>query len=252
MKSLSKIYRLGEEDNVQKIQFRDLEDLQESENGMFIPSGEDSSREGKSRDSAQGKKSSRKNKEPEGGISSQEAESMRSQAYSEGWQEGYVQGKQAGREEADKELQEATQALAEALEKVNSLRSSLLRQNKQDMVRLVLTISEQVIQAEVRTREDIIQQAVEKAIQSAVQSEECRIKVNPRDMEVVQEKKPLFLASVSGLKDIVFEAEESVTPGGCIVESEQGMVDATIETQLEKIREQLFQLIKGGEEQWSN
>jgi len=119
------------------------------------------------------------------------------------------------------------------------LRRSILDSSKQDMVRLVRTIAEKVIHVEVRSREKPILRAVEKAIHAAVQSEEYRVRVNPEDMSVVTENKPLFLASISGLQNIVIESDEEISRGGCVVESDQGKVDGTIETQLEKIQEQL-------------
>jgi flagellar assembly protein FliH len=108
------------------------------------------------------------------------------------------------------------------------------------MVRLVRTIAEKVIHVEVRSRERPILRAVERAIHASVQSEEYRVRVNPEDMSVVTENKPLFLASISGLQNIVIESDQEISRGGCVVESDQGKVDGTIETQLEQIQEQLY------------
>jgi flagellar assembly protein FliH len=64
---------------------------------------------------------------------------------------------------------------------------------------------------------------------------------------VVTENKPLFLSSISGLQSIVVESDEDISRGGCVVESDQGKVDATIETKLEKIQDQLFNEIASEE-----
>lgn len=240
MRSLSKIYRGGSQDMIQKMEFRDLEDLGESENGMFIPSGAVS---GDSENGEESQSRSGSEKSQDAGMTRQEVEAIREEAYNQGKQEGieegYTRGKQDGRQEVEQEFDQAVQALGDAVEQINGLRRSILDSSKQDMVRLVRTIAEKVIHVEVRSREKPILRAVEKAIHAAVQSEEYRVRVNPEDMSVVTDNKPLFLASISGLQNIVIESDQEISRGGCVVESDQGKVDGTIETQLEKIQEQL-------------
>ena len=256
MKSLSKIYRAVQENRIQKLQFRDLEEMQNSgDNGVFIfgrnrddqeernPFDIDDPQENAFFD---GKNASLET------ITAEEAESLKKQAFSEGQQEGFMQGKQAGREESEEQFQRTTQALVDAMEKINGMRSSMMNRNKQDMVRLVMAVAQQVIQAEVSISPEVVLRAVESAIRSAVQSEEYRISVNPGDLDLVKESKPLFLASVSGLKDIVFEPDESIAPGGSIVKSDQGIVDASIETQLENLQKRIFNVIHEEEAKWSN
>ncbi len=256
MKSLSKIYRAVEEHRIHKLQFRDLEEMHNSgDNGMFIF--------GRNRDDQAGKTPFDVDDRQEASfsdgkdaslekITAEEAESLRKQVFSEGWQEGFMQGKQAGREESEEQFQKTTQALVDAMEKINGMRGSLMNSNKQDMVRLVMAVAQQVIQAEVSISPEVVLRAVESAIRSAVQSEEYRISVNPGDLDLVKESKPLFLASVSGLKDIVFESDESIAPGGSIVKSDQGIVDASIETQLENLQKRIFNVIHEEEANWNN
>jgi flagellar assembly protein FliH len=64
-------------------------------------------------------------------------------------------------------------------------------------------------------------------------------------MAVVMEKKPLLMASISGLKNLTVEENSGITRGGCLVESELGQVDATIESQLEEIREKILRAAGG-------
>jgi len=247
------------EDSIQRMEFRDLDGLEERENGMFFPSGGavdgEAQNEGSDVEENPSEASIEDGEAPRG-YSEEEVEGIRQEAYDqgrqEGLEEGYASGKEAGREEKAQELDEAAQALADALERINNLRGYVLNRNKQDMVRLARVIAEQVIHVEVSSRESAIIRAVERAIQEAVQSEEYRIRVNPGDMNVVVENKPLFLASMSGLQNIVFESDEEISSGGCVVESDQGKVDATIETQLEKIQDKLMAEIASEDTRWKN
>lgn len=145
----------------------------------------------------------------------------------------------------EKRFQEATQALASALEEIGRLRKSILANSTDDMLRLVLVLSEQVIRSELKTDSEIIVRIIQQALHSAIKSDAFHIKVNPDDFELVNERKPLFLASISGMKNITFEADPEVARGGCLVESDLGQVDATLEVRLNEIREQLLHSVNG-------
>lgn len=168
-----------------------------------------------------------------------DVEAEREEAYAKGREEGYARGKKEGRGEVENELHTAGQALAEGVEQVSRLRESLLIRSKEDMVRLVMAVARQVINTEVEKNADIITETVKRAIESAVEAEQYYIRVNSADLETVRQNEPLFLAAMKGLKNIEFIADEAISPGGCRAESRSGDVDATIESQMEKIREHL-------------
>jgi flagellar assembly protein FliH len=152
----------------------------------------------------------------------------------------YLQGKEEGRREAKEEFENSLEMFAQALEEISRLRKTLLKNSTHDMLRLVLSIARQVIHTEISVNREVILATVSKALNSAVRSDSYQIKVNPDELELVNEKKPFFLASINGLKNIVFEADPLIERGGCLVESELGEVDATIEGQLDEIRRTLL------------
>lgn len=160
-------------------------------------------------------------------------------------QEGYVEGKQAGLDEANAQLSKATKALAEACRQLSGQRQKMLDGSREDMLRIVLAIAERVVLTELSAHREAINRTIQQAIQAAVSAEEFHIKINPADMEVVQEHKPLFIASLTGLTNIEFVADPSVTAGGCILESPVGRVDATIEAQMEEIVQTLREAVSG-------
>ncbi len=155
----------------------------------------------------------------------------------------FARGRQAGIDSTEKQLATAAQALATAAEELSRLRDSQAKNSSNDMLRLVFAVAEQIIGREVSADPAIIVTIIEKALQSSVRSDQYKIAVNPDDLDIVNQQKPLFLASVSGLKNLSIEADATITAGGCRVDSELGDVDATIETQLDAIKEALIEAI---------
>ncbi|MDY0267664.1 FliH/SctL family protein [Trichloromonas sp.] len=160
--------------------------------------------------------------------------------------EAYARGKREGAEEMEKRLGPTIQAFASAVEELSRLRESILKNSSDDMLRLVLAIAEQIIPCAVSLNPEIIHHTIVKALQAAADADSYHIKVHPDDMAVVMEKKPLLMASISGLKNLTVEEDSAIARGGCLVESELGQVDATIESQLDEIREKILRAAGGG------
>jgi flagellar assembly protein FliH len=159
--------------------------------------------------------------------------------------EAYARGRCDATNAAASRLESSAQALATALTEIDQLRIQMAQNSRDDMLRLVMAIAEQVIHREVSVHTDIINQVIADALQASVRTDHYRIKVNPADLAAVNEHKPLFLTSISGLKNLMVEADAAVIAGGCKIESDLGEVDATLETQLAAIRRALQEAMTG-------
>jgi len=159
--------------------------------------------------------------------------------------EAYARGQRDAMSAAATRLESSAQALAAALKQVDQLRQQMAQNSREDMLRLVMVIAEQIIRREVSVHTDIINQVIAEALKASVRADHYRIKVNPEDLAAVNEHKPLFLASISGLKNLMVEADSAVTAGGCKIESDLGEVDATLEVQLQAIRQALQEAMTG-------
>lgn len=155
-------------------------------------------------------------------------------------QNAFRQGREEALHEAREKLGQASDMLAQALEEVSRLRASLLQNSSNDMLRLVMSIVRQVLHAETAVNPQIIIDTIERALQMAVRADYYHVRVNPADLETVTEHKPLFLASINGLKNLSFQPDPGVSRGGCLLESEIGDVDATIDGQLDQIHRSLL------------
>ena len=170
-----------------------------------------------------------------GGVSGEALEAQLRDAFERGRRQGLEEARESF-VAAGERLDAAGDALGLALEEVSRLRTRLLQASRGDMLRLVMAIAEQVVRVEVSVNRDAILSTIDRALQEAVRSDAYQIRVHPDDLLAASERKPLFLASISTLKNITFEADPSIARGGCMVESELGEVDATIERQLAELR----------------
>jgi flagellar biosynthesis/type III secretory pathway protein FliH len=109
------------------------------------------------------------------------------------------------------------------------------------MVRLALEIAERVIGHAVTEDPAIAASILERAKREVLDARQVRVWLHPEDHKILSELRPdlMKVGSEAG-RSIEVLASEEIGRGGCRLETEIGVVDATIPTQLAEIRRQLL------------
>lgn len=169
--------------------------------------------------------------QPVAGIDQETVDRMVDEAYQHGIEEGLR------RAEAD--FGSATVALLEICQQLDRIRETLLKNSFGEMQDLAISVAEKIIRSSVREQDETILATVEEAIHSAVKSDEFYIYVNPEDYEIIQQKSADFISGVNGLNNLIIKKDPEIERGGCKVESDYCIVDATIGSQFELIRQKI-------------
>jgi len=185
-------------------------------------------------------------------------EAARVRAAEEGYRWGFVRGNKAGfkhgREEGtiigrDESAQEAarlhSQALAEfrksLTEVVQEIREAIPRfyeAGEIAMTECAMEAVKRVLVADLALGRESALAIVQDALKEVTHSKEARIRLNPLDRAFLELHRSEVVAVASSLREIDFVDDPSIT-AGCVIETEGGMVDATAETKLELIEEEL-------------
>lgn len=147
----------------------------------------------------------------------------------------------AARAEAMAELMPSLDAFAAAGQSLIAFEAQLLSRCAPQLVDLALEIAEKVIGHAVAADGEIVAAILERAKREVRDFQQLRICLNPIDHRVLAELRPELVKSGSEAgRTIEIIAADEIVRGGCRLESESGCVDATIPTQLDEIRRQLF------------
>ena len=152
------------------------------------------------------------------------------QAYAERKRQGYEDGLTEGRmEQAEKMMETAVQAV-EYIENI-----------EETLVRVVASAVRKIIGDD---RERIVR-VVRAALVSVRSQQKVLIRVCPADEAAVREAlAAMITAAPGGVSFLDVAADPRMKPGDCILESELGVVDAGVETQLKAIENALAGKIK--------
>ncbi len=122
-------------------------------------------------------------------------------------------------------------------------RESLDAKYEAELVRLSVKVAEKIIGEELRTRPETIVSIARECLFGIRNAQNLTVRVNSDEREEVLRHVDAFNREL-GLSNIQVIADPSVSPGGCIVESERGIVDARLETQLRRLEDILVRIAK--------
>lgn len=148
-----------------------------------------------------------------------------------------------GRRHAEKNLRDAlTGALVESQKSFETLTREMKEKierfqamSERDVVKLALAIAEKVVKREIVLDDQLVLRQINEAVKRVVGIERIKIRINPRDEELVRAYRTNILATTDAVRELAIEADETITRGGCVIESDSGNVDALIATQSERI-----------------
>ena len=152
------------------------------------------------------------------------------------YEKGLSEGVQKGRELQKNETLQNLQTMASIVKEASKLKKSILENAEQQIIELSLAMTEKVVHLEVTTNREVIRSVLKEAIKNIGDRENMKIRVHPKDFHFMLEIKSDFLHEFDGIKNIVFEEDESILQGGAIIETLCGEVDARLDQQYNEIK----------------
>ncbi|MBF0201779.1 MAG: HrpE/YscL family type III secretion apparatus protein [Desulfamplus sp.] len=137
--------------------------------------------------------------------------------------QGYEDGLEEGR------LQHAEKIMDTAMETVNYFESM-----EKSIASLVIQCLEKVIGE--MDDHDLILRVVRSGLAVARNEKRVVVRVSPEDLKELQEAVSNLLQTYPGISVLDITADGRLTKGACIIESELGVVDASVTTQIEAIK----------------
>jgi flagellar assembly protein FliH len=150
--------------------------------------------------------------------------------------EAYAEGLAAGRQQSEEQFRPAAQGLADTLAGLARLRESIREETIQDLVHLAISIAARVIHREVAVDPDALAGLIQAAFSKLQSREINRVRMHPTLEGLVRK----LLEQSGAPKNLVLVADPSLKPAEVFFETSQGMLDASVETQLREIERGLI------------
>ena len=152
-------------------------------------------------------------------------------AFQRGCEQGRLEGLDAGRREVAPVIKQLRQVMGD----LQAAWRQLQGQAEHDAVGLALAVARKILGREPSVTPEQVLDVVKAAVAKVSDQDRILIRIDPADIEVVRTHDETIDAWVEKAGAVTIEADNSVGPGGCVIETDFGDVDARLEKQLEVI-----------------
>jgi flagellar assembly protein FliH len=159
--------------------------------------------------------------------------------YQLGFNQGLVEGQRQGQEQALAENQEISQQLKRLLETIHSALTESRLALKTEIADVVFRICQQFLIGQLQNKEEISQQ-IAAALHEVNDKQNLTLFLNTLDLLLLQ--KGELKIDLAACKNLRIVADQNLTLGGCLIQSEQGLFDASIERKIECLKQVLISL----------
>jgi flagellar assembly protein FliH len=164
-----------------------------------------------------------------------EAKDEASRKVEEAYAEGLRRGEEAGLKQFNDSIAQATQVLESAAEALERVQTDFVASLQPQVTELAILIARRVLQREIHTDADLVRDTAARALAKLANSQAVTLRVNPKDLTALKTHTVRLLDEFQSIEELNVEADELVTPGGCIADTNTLQIDARLETLLDNL-----------------
>lgn len=142
-------------------------------------------------------------------------------------------------EKVAKQMQTLTPALQAAVAQIRDARQEWMGQWESSAVALAAAMARRLVRGELTRQPEISQEWIREALSLVAGSGEIAIHLHPSDHQALERQIAHLAAAMHPTATVRLAADDAITPGGCRVLTEFGNVDMQLETQLDRIQQEL-------------
>lgn len=170
-----------------------------------------------------------------------EKEKMAEQAREEGFSSGIVEGRNSGYNEYREIIESAKRVVDSAkLDYRVHIESS-----EREILDIGLKVAKKILGMKIMENEADFLSIVKRALKEARDNEEVQLHVHPSHYDfLLANKEELIMLFPKEVNFYIYPNDE-LQESGCFIESENGRIDASVDSQLEEIKRKLIELLEG-------
>lgn len=169
-------------------------------------------------------------------ASLEECNKIKEEAYQAAYEEGY---KKAA-EQVEEDLRPLCQQTEALLNELSGAKEKYLAEQENEIIKLVVAITEKILGTIVENRPEVIAQVIKKVIVQITAAERITIKVNPLHIPYLSNYREQYPELPHDKMQIV--EDPGIKPGDCVVETENGFIESKIEEQLDIIKQAILEV----------
>lgn len=134
-------------------------------------------------------------------------------------------------------LAQLCSALKKIIETLDKFQDSAFTRRKEDIVKLSLEIARKVLAQKVKESDYQIESIIHQALEGLTVQQDVIVRLNPTDHSRIEEL--LKSSEINDFRGLTFVSDGKIAPAECVLETNQGTIEALIEEKLQHIADAL-------------
>ncbi len=163
---------------------------------------------------------------------------LKEQATKQGYDVGYKDGFASGEDEQNRLIER----IHKIVESIMIRRQEILKETESQIVDLVLLMTRKVVKVVSENQKSVIANNVLAALNKVKVKGAVTLRVNMEDAKIATANLSEFTKRVENVSSITVVEDSTIEKGGCIVETDFGEIDATIQSQLHELESKILEV----------
>jgi len=155
------------------------------------------------------------------------------------FERGVTEGEKRSTERLAAARQREQNLMAALMTRLEETWQSLHETVEEEIASLSFMIAQKVVREAVADKRDVIVTQVRSALAHLHESGLVRVRIHPSDLAALESARTALCQTPHGLLTLKFETDAAIGPGGCFVQAQSLLIDATLDTQLLRLGEAL-------------
>ena len=171
-----------------------------------------------------------------------DAEAERDGKLKEGYDDGFNKGREEGFKEGELEVTRLIDRMHVIINKTLDRREVILSETEQQIVDLVLLMTRKVVKVISENQRNVVVSNIVHALRKMKGRGDVTIHVNLADLALTTEHTKNFLSAAENVNNITVVEDSTVDPGGCVIDTDFGAIDARIASQLNELEQKILEI----------
>ena len=170
-------------------------------------------------------------------------ESSARAGYDKGYESGYVAGRERGEQTAHDEAIRRFESqyaglvtdMERVIDQIGGMKDDLRIAAERDLLEFAVLTASKLTFAIGKLHRESAMENIRRALRLVEQKTDINVRVNSADVEAMKMFVGSTLRKLEASRTVQVVKDESLAPGGCVVESDRTCVDAALETQVDEM-----------------
>ena len=174
----------------------------------------------------------------------EDAQRLKAEAKEEGYQEGYQEGLETASTECERKKAELEDRIRQSKIILEEKEAELVQMTEHKMVDLLCQLIPTITGVVIENQKDVLLYMINAAMQDLDNSKHFVIKVSCDDYEGIAERKEEIYGALNPNIDIEIFEDAKLLPMQCLIETDNGIVDISLDVQLDNLKKALKLMVQ--------